>query len=91
LLSKVELVAIEVVFSTVDQPDIRGSSRIIVIRRELRRANRDDAMLVSVVRDGKVFFRNDWTDPAELPARIRQCSTSGPERRVYIKADARVY
>jgi hypothetical protein len=35
LLSKVEQVAIEVAFSTVDQSDIRGSSRIIVIRREL--------------------------------------------------------
>jgi hypothetical protein len=34
-LSKVERVAIELAFSTVDQSDIRGSSRIIVIRREL--------------------------------------------------------
>jgi hypothetical protein len=32
---KVERVAIEVALSTVDQSDIRGSSRIIVIRREL--------------------------------------------------------
>ena len=32
---RVERVAIEVAFSTVDQSDIRGSSRIIVIRREL--------------------------------------------------------
>jgi len=32
---KAERVAIEVAFSTVDQSDIRGSGRIIVIRREL--------------------------------------------------------
>jgi hypothetical protein len=35
LLLKAERVAIEVAFSTVDQSDIRGSSRIIVIRLEL--------------------------------------------------------
>ncbi len=39
LLSKVEQVAIEVAFSTVDQSDIRGSGRIIVIRRELPHTN----------------------------------------------------
>ena len=34
-LSKVERVAIEVALATVDQPDVPGRSRIIVIRREL--------------------------------------------------------
>lgn len=34
-LLRVERVAIEIAFATVDQSDIRGSSRIIVIRREL--------------------------------------------------------
>jgi biopolymer transport protein ExbD len=53
-------------------------------------ANRDDAMIVTVTRDGRVYFRTDEISSSQLPARIRECLNSGSERRIYLRADARV-
>lgn len=55
----------------------------------MRAALREDALLVAIMRDGKVFFRADRITIEELPARIREGVSQGAERRVYIKADAR--
>jgi len=62
----------------------------VVFPRAMRGAGRDDAMLVSVFRDGKVFFGNELINSGELSAKIRQFLSSRPERRVYVSADARV-
>lgn len=53
------------------------------------RANREDAIIVAIMRDGKVFFRTDYLSPDELPAKIRQALRQGSEKNVYIRADAR--
>lgn len=53
-------------------------------------ANRSDAMIAVVTRDGKVYFDGDRVLPQELALRIRQCLRTGSERRVYLRADARV-
>ncbi len=53
-------------------------------------ANRDDAMIVTVTRDGRVYFSTDEISFSQLPARIRECLSSGSERRIYLRADARV-
>ena len=47
-------------------------------------------MFVAVFRDGKVFFGNELTYSGELSAKIRQSLSNGAERRVYVRADARV-
>lgn len=47
-------------------------------------------MLVAVFRDGKVFYGNELTNSGELSAKIRQSLSKGAERRVYVRADARV-
>lgn len=52
-------------------------------------ANREDAMIVAIWRDDKVFFRNDQVRRDELPAKIRESISQGAERKVYIRADAR--
>lgn len=52
-------------------------------------ANREDAIVIAVTRDGKFFFRTDPAQPSQLPARIRQSLSLGAERKIYIKADAR--
>ena len=62
----------------------------VVFPRAMRGARRDDAMLVSVFRDGKVFFGNELINSGELSAKIRQSLSSRPERRGYVRADARV-
>ncbi len=52
-------------------------------------ANREDAMVVAILRDDKVFFRKDRVTPDQLPAKIRESVNQGAEKKVYIKADAR--
>ena|ERR1700733_10125830 len=52
-------------------------------------ANRSDAVIVSVTRDSRIYFGADAVSSAQLPARIRERLSSGSERRVYIRADAR--
>jgi biopolymer transport protein ExbD len=53
-------------------------------------ANRDDAMIVTVTRDGRIYFSTDEISSSQLPVRIRERLGSGSERRVYIRADPRV-
>jgi biopolymer transport protein TolR len=55
----------------------------------MRAANREDALLVAVQRDGKIWFDTAQIMPEELPAKIRERLSRGAERRVYIRADAR--
>ena len=53
-------------------------------------ALREDAMLVAVMRDGRVFFGNEQILPDFLAEKIRdRLKDRGVERRVYIKADMR--
>ncbi len=52
-------------------------------------ANREDAMVVAILRDDKVFFRSDQVTPDQLPDRIRESIGQGAEREVYIRADVR--
>ncbi len=52
-------------------------------------ANREDALVITVSRDDKVFFRNDPVRLDDLPARILEGVKQGAEKKVYIKADAR--
>ena len=55
----------------------------------LRAANREDAMTVAIMRDGKVFFRRDLLRVDQLPGKIRDGLREGAEKKVYIRADAR--
>jgi len=57
----------------------------------MRGANREDALVVAIFRDGKVFFGRDLIMPDELPTEIRKAVSRGAERKVYIRADARVH
>jgi biopolymer transport protein TolR len=52
-------------------------------------AGREDALMITIMRDGKVFFGNDQVMTAKLSAKIRERPGNG-ERKVYIEADARV-
>jgi len=51
-------------------------------------ANRDDAILIWVTRDGKIFFGSDQITADSLADRIREhLKNRDVERKVYIKAD----
>jgi biopolymer transport protein ExbD len=53
------------------------------------KAVREDAMRVTVTRDGSVYFRNAKIDPSDLPHLIRQAVKEGAERKVYLIVDSR--
>jgi biopolymer transport protein ExbD len=50
-------------------------------------AIRDDAMLLFLTRDGRLFFRTHQVVPQDLPGEIRESLQSGAERRVYLIVD----
>ena len=52
-------------------------------------ANREDAMLVAIMRDGKVFFGNERVTAEQLTAKITERLSHHAERKVFIRADAR--
>jgi biopolymer transport protein TolR len=55
-------------------------------------ANREDAMVIAVMRDGAVYFGSDKVQPSQLPSKILdRLRDHTVERRVYIRADARVW
>jgi len=52
-------------------------------------ADKEDALIVAVMRDGKVFFGNDQTPPDQLTEKIKDRIANRTDKRVYVKADAR--
>jgi biopolymer transport protein TolR len=53
------------------------------------RANREDTLILGVMRDGQIFFGSDRVRPEGLAAKINECLARGAKREVYIRADAR--
>ena len=56
---------------------------------EMTGANREDAIIISVLVDGAIYCEHDKLAPAELPQRIRQHLKVGAERKVYLRVDER--
>jgi len=52
-------------------------------------ADKEDALLVAVNREGKVFFGNDQVKPEDLTQKIRDRIATRQDKRVFVKADAR--
>jgi biopolymer transport protein ExbD/biopolymer transport protein TolR len=58
---------------------------------EMRDADREDALLVAVNKDGKLFFGNNEVNPAELTQKVKDRIASRSDRRVFVRADARAH
>lgn len=54
----------------------------------VRKADREDAIIVTLKPDGRVYFRQDRVLPQYLAAKIRSGAQEGAERRVYFNVDA---
>jgi len=52
-------------------------------------ADKEDALLVAVMRDGSVFFGTDKIAAADLTQKIKDRLASRTDKRVFLKADAR--
>jgi biopolymer transport protein TolR len=53
-------------------------------------ARREDALIVSILRDDTMYFGKDKTRPGDLPAQIREGVARGAEKKIYIRADGRL-
>jgi len=54
-------------------------------------ADKEDALLVSVMRDGTVYFGSDKVAPDSLTGKVKDRLTNRTDKRVYVKADARAH
>ncbi len=52
-------------------------------------ADKEDALLVAVMRDGKIFFGNDQIQVDQLTNKVKDRIANRTDKRVYVKADAR--
>jgi biopolymer transport protein ExbD/biopolymer transport protein TolR len=52
-------------------------------------ADKEDALLVAVMRDGRVFFGNDQIAPDQLTNKIKDRIATRADKRVFVRADAR--
>jgi len=52
-------------------------------------ADKEDALIVAVMRDGKVFFGNDQTPVDQLTGKIKDRIANRTDKRIYVRADAR--
>src|SRR5438270_3536003 len=52
-------------------------------------ADKEDAVLIGVMNDGKVFLGTDQVAPDQLAQKVRDKLQNKTDKRVYIKSDAR--
>jgi len=52
-------------------------------------ADKEDAVLVAVARDGKVYLGTDQMSPEALPPKVKDLLTNKLNKTVYVRADAR--
>ena len=52
-------------------------------------ADKEDALLVSITRDGKVYFGSEQMQVDNLTSKVKDRLANKPDKRVYVKADMR--
>src|SRR5689334_11858528 len=52
-------------------------------------ADKEDALLVSITRDGKVYFGSEQVAVDTLTTKVKDRLANKPDKRVYVKADMR--
>jgi biopolymer transport protein TolR len=52
-------------------------------------ADKEDALLVSITRDGKVYFGSEQMAVDNLTGKVKDRLANKPDKRVYVKADMR--
>ena len=55
----------------------------------MQSADKEDAVLVAVTRDGKTFLGSTQIKPADLPQKVKDLLTSKLDKTCYLKADSR--
>jgi biopolymer transport protein TolR len=58
---------------------------------QMQDADKEDALLVAVNRDGKVFFDSQVVSPEELTQKVKERVASRTKKQVFVRADARAH
>src|SRR6059058_1944235 len=56
---------------------------------QMQDADKEDALIVAVTRDGRVYFGNDPVETDQLTNKIKDRIANRVDKRVYLRADAR--
>lgn len=57
--------------------------------RAMQDADKEDAVVVAVTRDGKVYLGSDQVDPTQLAPKVKDMLAARVDKTVYIKSDSR--
>jgi len=57
--------------------------------RSMKEADRDDAVYVTITRDGKVFLGSEQTKMGDLVGKVQEMIANRVDKTVYLKSDAR--
>jgi biopolymer transport protein TolR len=52
-------------------------------------ADKEDALIIAVMRDGKVYFGNDQINVDQLTEKVKDRIANRTDKRVYVRADSR--
>ena len=74
-----------------DAPSHMWSADRITLQhaKTLPKANREDAIFITITRDGSLYFQNSRVIPDQVPNKIRDAVLNGAEKRIYLVLDAR--
>ncbi|MBK9167380.1 MAG: biopolymer transporter ExbD [Bryobacterales bacterium] len=56
---------------------------------DMQAADKEDAVLVAVSRDGRVYLGSTQVNPNDLPAKVRDMLTGRLDKTCYLKSDSR--
>jgi biopolymer transport protein ExbD/biopolymer transport protein TolR len=51
-------------------------------------ADKEDSLIVSVMRDGKIYFNSDVVSAETLTDKVKDKLANKPDKRIFVKADA---
>jgi biopolymer transport protein ExbD len=55
--------------------------------RDMQDADKEDAVLLAVTRDGKVFLQSDQINPDQITAKVKDMLANKLDKTVYVKSD----
>jgi len=81
-----------IIFMVITPMLSKGVSVDMVLTRNpiaMDEADKEDALVVAITRDGKVFLGRGQIEPSDLATEVRDVITERLDKTVYIKSDAR--
>jgi len=81
-----------IIFMVVTPMLSKGVSVDLVMTRNpiaMNEADKENAVLIAVTRDGKVFLGTTRMEPEDLPQKVQDMLSTQLDKTVYLKADAR--